>query len=241
MGKNGIRLLIVAVVAIISVFLWQQHRVDQARKKADQEKKAKDLAELKAGLRLSEVLTASFRKTAALRVATLSGNVLSKGECESGNFIPNLQSTVAPYRTEFLVDLRKVNRASYRWNATERVMFVDLPAVTVDPSSIDMSRARSTQSGIFVSRACGMAMQQQVAGRLRAAADEKAHRGEYLAQAREAARAEVANLTRIPLAAAGMENAKVRVRFASDPVPNDRQWDVSRSIEEVLHDSRFVR
>lgn len=233
MGKGGLKFLLLAALAVVGLVLWQQHRIRR-------EREAREQAELQAGLDASRVLSATFARAAALQVATLTGRVRSRGECKSGYFFPDEQQTVAPYSVSYSVDLGKVDRSSYRWDSADRVMFVELPGVTVGPPNVDMSRARSAQSGMFVSRACGLAMQSQIAGRLQAAAGERANRPDYRAQARESARAAVEALVRAPLAAAGIPGVDVRVRFATDPRPADsRQWDVSRSIDAVLADPRF--
>jgi hypothetical protein len=102
-----------------------------------------------------------------------------------------------------------------------------------------MADARSKQTGLFVSRACGLAMQREVAGRLAAAAGERAVRPDHIAEAQLSAREAVARLVAAPLEAAGLGDVTVRVRLATDPRPrDDRQWDISRSIEDVLADTK---
>lgn len=230
MGRNSSRLLIVLLLGVGAVLLFSRWQVAQERRK-------RVAAELQAGLRASEVLSATFARESSLRVATLTGAVRSQGTCASANVFTDTQQTVAPYSVAYSVDLGRFDRRGLRWDARDRVMFVELPGVLAEPPALDMAAARSAQTGIFISRACGIAMQQQVAGRLVAAAADKAHSPAYLAQAREAARTAVTRLVAAPLAAAGLGRVEVRVRFATDPRPqDDRRWDVSRSIEEVLAD-----
>jgi hypothetical protein len=225
---------LLAVVAALAIYAgveaYRRHQAERDRQRA----------ELESGLRASAVIAETFARESSLRVATLSGRVLSTGDCTSGNLFGNTQRTVAPFAVAYSVDLRGIDRSSLRWNARDRVMFVDVPGVLVEPPNVDAARARSTQTGVFISRACGVAMQQQVAGRLAAAAEQRARRPDHLAEARESARVAVARLVSAPLAAAGLGNVTVRVRLATDARPrDDRQWDVSRSIDEVLHDPRL--
>lgn len=228
MAKNNYRLVIVAMLALAALALWQYRR-------AGNEQVRREKAELDTGLAASRVLTAVLAQKAVLRVATLDGQVVSRGECRSGYFFPNQQNTLAPYSVGYSLDLSRVDRASYRWNARRKMMFVELPDVAVEPPNIDLSRARSAQSGLFVSRTCGLAMQQQVADRLRAKADQRARRADYVVKARGWARAAVGNLVQTPLVAAGIEDVTVQVRFPGDPRPADgKAWDRSRSIDEVL-------
>ena len=218
-------LALVIVAAIIGLFWWQ-------RWQADQERVAREAAEMQAGLRASEVLSAVFELAPAVRVAQLTGKVLSKGECQSLNIFSNEQNTVAPYSVSYFVDLTRVNRKSYSWDATTKTMIVEVPEPLVEKPSVDMGRARSAQSGKYVSRACGLAMQRQVAGRLMAAAQVKANEAKFIQQARDAARNTVAGLTRRPLLAAGIRDVKVAVRFPSD-ARLDEQMDRSTPITEI--------
>lgn len=231
------RLIVAALLIVAGVvgwFLWQ------AESRREQEKRRADQAEAKLGLDAARVLTATFDQVADLRVATLSGKSIAQGECQSGNFIPNQQRTSAPYSAAYFVDLSRVDRSSYRWNGESRTIFVTVPDVRIDTPNINMSRAKTDQTGIFVSRSCGSAMQRQVAGRLQAVASERAKRPEYLQKARESARATLGNLTRAPLAAAGVGRVSVVVRFPSDPpLTNGDRSDVTRSLQEVLADPKY--
>ncbi|WP_375390453.1 hypothetical protein [uncultured Sphingomonas sp.] len=235
MGKHGWRVAAILVLALLAVGLLQQRRLTQERRRREQ-------AELDAGLAASRVLSARFEATGELRAARLSGQVVSRGDCTSAYLFGSQQKTVAPYSINYMVDLSRVDRASFRWDARDRIMFVEVPGVTVEPPAIDMSRARSAQSGLFISRKCGLAMQQQVSSRLSAAAQERGRRAAYLVRAGASARTEVTALIRTTLAAAGLNGVQVRVRLATDPRPaDDRAWDRSRSIEEVLADPTLSR
>lgn len=221
-----ITLILVAVLALGAFLWWQQRQIRQ-------ERAAREAAELQAGLRASEVLSAAFELAPAVRVARLTGNVQSKGECKSGYFFSNEQRTVAPYAVNYFVDLKRLRRSDYRWDAASRTMFVEVPEPSIEQPSVDVARARSAQSGVYVSRTCGLAMQRQVAGRLQAAAREKAVQPEFRQKARDAARETVAGLTRRPLAAAGLRDVKVVVRFPSEAISNE-QMDRSTPLNQVL-------
>ena len=55
-----------------------------------------------------------------------------------------------------------------------------------------------------------------------------------IAQARNNARAALANLLRAPLAAAGKGAVNVEVRFPADGMKSNERWDESRSLAQVL-------
>lgn len=232
MGKNGVR-LIVLLVALLGVGLIVQ-QVELRRARA-----ARDRADFDAGLAAGRVIREAFAKDVSLRVARLTGEVLGQGTCTSGYVFADQQRTIAPFAASYYVDLHGVGPAALRWDAADHVMFVDVPDVVAEPATIDIAQARSRQTGLFISRTCGLALQRQIAGRLQAIAGERAALPAHLSQARESARAAIAGLVRAPLVAAGLDRVDVRVRFPPDARPvGDRQWDVSRSLDDVLH-NRF--
>lgn len=225
---RGVALVLALVLAVAGAFWWQQRRAERA--------------EMEAGLAASRTLSAVFERTAALQVAKLSGEAVTRVEGASGyGMFANVQTTRAPYSVDYLVDLRRLTPADYRWNAKARIMVVTIPEVAVGKPNIDLARARTTQAGLFISRASGLAMQQRVAANLALAAGAKANAPENIARARESARAAVGDLVAAPLAAAGVGDVRVVVRLPGEdrPAGLDReQWDRSRPIADVLRDAR---
>lgn len=232
MDKGNLKWLLLVFAALAGIFWYQQHQIST-------EREAKKEAELQAGLRASEIISAKFEETGSLLAGRLRGEVLSQGACTSAYVFSNAQETIAPFSVAYMVDLSRVDRSRLRWNGDARTLFVELPALTVEEPAVDMRRARSKQSGKFISRDCGLAMQRQVAERLSSKAGERSQRADYLARAQQSARIRVANLLRATLTAADVRTTEVRVRLASDATPvNDERWDMSRSIEEVLAEAK---
>lgn len=223
------KLILIALVAaaIVGGFCWQARRAERA--------------EMEAGLAASRTLSAVFERTAALQVARLSGEAVTRVDGSSGyGMFPNVQTTRAPYTVDYLVDLRRLRPADYRWNGKDRTMIVTMPEVTVGKPNIDLARARTMQGGLFISRASGVAMQQRVAGNLALAAERTAGTPENIAKARGSARAAVEALVEGPLTAAGIVDVTVVVRLPGEDRPPglDRErWDMSRPIAEVLRES----
>lgn len=219
-------LVLVVVAVIVGAFWWQARRAERA--------------EMEAGLAASRTLSAVFERTAALQVARLSGEAVTRVDGTSGyGMFANIQVTRAPYSVDYLVDLRRLTPTDYRWNAKARTMIVTIPAVTVGKPNIDLAQARTTQGGVFISRASGLAMQQRVAGNLALAAGRKAEAAENIAAAQTSARAAVQALVSAPLTAAGIGGVDVVVRLPGEDKPAglDRErWDMSRPIAEVLRE-----
>lgn len=222
-----LKLVAVVVVVIVAIggYLWWQDR--QERKAAEQ------------GLAASRVLSAVFQRTGTLEVSRLTGDVQARSKAVSGYVFENEQITRAPYSVAYTLDLRQLKPAAWRWNGETKTMTVDLPEVTVAAPAIDMAKAQVSQTGMFISRTGGQALQRQAAERLTARAYEEARKPENLAKAREAARGVVADFVRAPLQAANNGDVTVTVRLPGEAKPANMaqdQWDVSRSIEQVYRD-----
>lgn len=220
-------LIVLLVVAVAGAFWWQDRRADRAERDA--------------GLAASRTLSAVFERTSTLQVARLSGEAVTRVDGRSGyGMFANVQTTRAPYRVDYLVDLRRLTPADYRWNADERVMTVTIPEVVAGEASVDMARATSTQDGLFISRRSGLAMQQQVAGNLALAANRTAQLPENLGRAQASARDAVEALVSGPLLAAGLDDVRVIVRLPGEAKPvglSREQWDESRPLRDVLNQS----
>jgi Protein of unknown function (DUF4230) len=190
------------------------------------------------GIEVSRTITASFAGMNALKVGTVSGDVLSSSNTTTlFGTLPVIQRSKAPYSVDYFVDLSKLSAANYRWNATTRTMSIDVPDVTIAAPNIDGAKAAIVQQGVYISRGTGIALQQQAAERATAAARKTAQDPKYIAQARANARAAIAQLATAPLKAAGLGTVKVAVRFPIDPKPDavaQEDWDRSTPVAEIL-------
>lgn len=221
--------LIVAALALLALVLavtfWrQENRVEQAERDA--------------GLAASRTLSAVFARTSRLQVAELTGEAVTRVEGRSAGVFGNVQTTRAPYAVGYFVDVGRLRPRDYRWDRERRTMTVTIAEVTATPPRIDLAAARTDQSGLFVSRASGLAMQRRVAANLTLAAAATANRPDQLTRAQAAAREAVASLVEAPLAAAGLGDVTVRVRLAGEARAGDgERWDASRPVAEVLRNA----
>lgn len=225
MGKRRFVVIVCLILLVAGVIIYRQN--SQLKYERND-----------TGVLSSRVLSAVFTATSELKVATLSGVVFARAKgCSLRCWVPNGQETRSPYSVDYFVRLQGLPASAFRWDASGRVMSVDLPEIIIGKPNIDISRAQTKQSGAWISRDSGIAMQKQAARYLTTGAAEKAKTAEYLAQAREAARSEIERFLTSPLAAAGLPNVKVAVRFPGEAKPAglpSEQWDRSRSIAEVL-------
>ncbi len=190
------------------------------------------------GIEVSRTITASFAGMNALKVGTVSGDVLSSSNTTTFfGTLPVIQRSKAPYSVDYFVDLSKLSAANYRWNATTRTMSIDVPDVTMAAPNIDGAKAAIVQQGVYISRGAGITLQQQAAERANAAARKTAQDPKYIAQARANARAAIAKLAAAPLKAAGLGTVKVAVRLPVDRKPASvaqEDWDRSTPVGEIL-------
>lgn len=224
-GRKGLALLLLValVLAAAALFSWQQSR-------------ARAEAERQLGLEASRVISEIFSTQAALKVATLSGKVAVRSE-DPGMFdwLRSTQNFQAPYAVDYFVDMRKIGRDAYNWDAATRTVTVDVPDVTPAAPNVDETKAIITQDGLIITRRASRELARQASQRATWRAAETGKKDEHMNRARQHARSVIGQLTTAPLQAAGLGEVRVTVRFPWEPRASDGQrWDVSRSIEDVL-------
>lgn len=192
------------------------------------------------GRAASRVVAAAFRGTAALKVGTVSGTVQGAASDSRAFGLLNSDRVIkAPFSVDYTVDVSRLDPASMGWDAATRRLTVTIPEVEVGRPNVDESRMTlSSTRGVFVTRAASEALARALAQGTRAKASAEANRPERILQAKANARRALSRLLAAPLTASGVRGVDVRIRFASDPVPNDARWDTSRRIDEVLRERR---
>ena len=224
--KKPIIVLLLAVVALLGVFAWAQHR-------------ARIEAERTLGLEASRVVAEQFSKAAAVKVGTLSGRTVARAENDGFmGMIKSEQTTTIPFTVDYFVDVSRLGARSYRWDAKTRTLTVDIPDVTVAAPNIDETAARSAQSGLYISRSASLDLAKQTSQRAAARSKQAAQKPENLERARANARAVVERLAEGPLSAAGLGEVQVAVRFPWEPRSGPGEpaeyLDQSRRMEDVL-------
>jgi hypothetical protein len=191
------------------------------------------------GRAVSRVVAAAFRGASALKVGTVSGTV--QGAASDSRLFGLLNSdrvVKAPFSVDYTVDVSRLDPAAMGWDAEKRRLTVTVPEVEVGQPNVDESRMTlSTTRGVIVTRSASEALAKAVAQGTRARVSAEANRPERILQAKANARRALSRLMAAPLTAAGVTGVDVRIRFASDPVPNDQRWDESRRIPDVLRDN----
>ena len=191
------------------------------------------------GRAVSQVVSAAFRGVSALKVGPLSGTVQGAASDRRAFGLLNSDRVVkAPFQVDYTVDVSRLDPAAMGWDADKRRLTVTVPEIEVGRPNVDESRMTlSTTRGLIVTRAASEAMAQTLAQGTRAKVATEANRPERILQAKENARRALSRLLKAPLAAAGVRGVDVRIRFASDPLPNSERWDTTRRTDEVLRDN----
>ena len=187
------------------------------------------------GVAVAQVVQATLSGASDLKVSTLTGTVQSTATDTRGMGMLTSQRVMkAPFAVDYFVDVSGLDAGDFRWDAGTRTLVVDAPGVRVGAVNVDEAHTYVDRTtGVFVTRGAMTELQHQASARADRVATAEAREPERLAQAQANARRALGKLFAGPLAAAGLD-ARVVVRFASDPVRGGERWDTSRSLEEVM-------
>lgn len=149
------------------------------------------------------------------------------------------KTLIMPGMVRYEVDLGRLTQRDVGWDAKTHTLSVTLPPVEVTGPEVDLNAIREYGTGGVLSRLTDAEKALDQANRRAGQAEliRQARDAMPIRLARDATRRAVERSFAMPLRAAGVP-ADVRVRFADEPVRNDEQWDVSRSLDEVLANRR---
>jgi len=191
------------------------------------------------GLVVSKVVDARLAGATDLRVSRLTGIVQATASDSGwGGILPSGLVFKAPFEADYFVDLAKLDRSHFFWNAKTKTLIVTPPDVRVDSVNVDEARATIDQAtGLIVTRGAMARLRQRASARAGQVVRGEAASAKNMVRARENARREIADLYQRPLTIAGVD-ANVVVQFEGEGNRNSEQWDRSRSIEEILAEGR---
>jgi len=193
------------------------------------------------GVAVTRLISARLSGSSSLKVASLSGTLQATASDVRGfGWLRSDQVVKMPYSVDYFVDLSRIGEGQLSWSPDTHTLVVDAPDVTVAAANVDeAARTLVRTSGMFVTRDAAAALSQQVSRAAQAKARAEAASPERLAQAREMARTNIARLLGAPLAAAGIDGARVVVTFPVERGTRDgERWDVSAPVADVLANRR---
>lgn len=192
------------------------------------------------GSAITKVVAASLSRQSALKVATVSGTVQSVAAASRlGGLLTSDQVVKAPFSVDYTVDLSRIGPSDLTWDPRAHALTVNVPDITAARPNVDQAAMTLVSTrGLFVSRDASQEMFRKGAVAASGAATSEARKPQWLALARENARRDLERLLGAPLAATGQRVDAIHVVFPFERGGrDDRPWDVSRSMEDVVRNS----
>lgn len=217
--------LAIAVAILVATYAGYRHFTERYTVTTDD-----------SGVAVARVVAGRLYGSNELRVSRLSGTVQATASTSRlWGWLASSRVVKAPFEVDYFVNLGAVDTADFRYDAQRRTLLVEVPDVVVGRPNVDEANVTVDQtSGVYVSRAAMAELQKRTSATATQVVAAKAREPENMRQARENGRAALQRLFAGTLRAAGLP-VTVRVRFAGEPRPgNDEQWDLTRSLEEVL-------
>ncbi len=190
---------------------------------------------------LAQVLTAAFAGRTDLKVADIRGTI-DVTSVDRGRIFNSKQTATLPFTVDYFLDLSKLNPRDARFDQESRTLFVGLPDVRAAAANVDWAKGKIGKAeGFWVSRGASANLVRRAIVLTQQKAETTANSPENLKKAREEARTRVQSLLEFPLNAAGQDRVRVIVHFPDEGFRNSEQWDVSRSIADVLEERQKAR
>lgn len=222
-------LTITAAIAVAAVVGYQRFTQDY------------DVTTGRDGTVTARVVAATLFGRSDLRVSRLSGTIQGVGRASRlWGWLESTQVVKAPFTVDYFIPLGKLDLDDFRYDADTKVLFVEVPDIGPERANIDLANTTLNDiKGPFVTRGQTMELMRKVSASAGEAAREKATSPENMRRSRAHARDALERLFGGALQAAKLD-ARVEVRFPSDPVSATDPSDRTRSLREVLSDPKYA-
>ncbi|MEO6248332.1 MAG: DUF4230 domain-containing protein [Sphingomicrobium sp.] len=152
------------------------------------------------------------------------------------------RTLVLPGDVRYELDLAKLGDRDVAWDEGTKTLTVKLPEIEIAGPEVDLAAAREYGGGGVLGALTDSRTELDQANRAQAVADlrHQAQAATPMRLARDAARQAIERSFALPLRAAGIADAKVVARFASDPTDDPSFIDRSRSYNEVMGSSNAL-
>ena len=153
------------------------------------------------------------------------------------------RTLILPGDVRYEVDLAKLQPSDVRWDEATKTLNVRLPDIEIAGPEVDLAASREYGEGGILGALTDADTLLDKANQARAVADlrKQAMAEVPMRLARDAARSAIERSFAMPLKAAGIGDAKVVARFASENPDDPSYLDASRSYNEVLEEARAKR
>lgn len=145
------------------------------------------------------------------------------------------KTLIMPGSVRYEVDLSKLEQRNLRWDAGTNKLTITLPPIEVVGPEVDINNIREYGEGGILTTFTNVEDQLDEANRKAGQIElvRQAREETPMRLAREATRRAVERSFLMPLKAVGL-NAQVEVLFPDETNAPSEQWDVSRSVSDVL-------
>lgn len=150
------------------------------------------------------------------------------------------RTLILPGDVRYEVDLAKLQPRDVRWDEATKTLSVRLPDIEIAGPEVDLAASREYGEGGLLGALTDTEGVLDKANQARAIADlrKQAMAEVPMRLARDAARQAIERSFAMPLKAAGISDARVVARFASENSEDPSYIDRSRSYNEVLEEAR---
>lgn len=185
---------------------------------------------------VAKVVDVRLERLGDLRVLQLTAKAQGKACVTWWKVLSPCRVFKAPATIDYYVDASKLKLSDFRWNQGAKTLLVTAPDVRIGAVNIDTAKVIVDRTdGVFVPRGAMVELQKRSSASAQEVTRLEAKKPEHMEAARRNARTQLEALFAKPLSAAGM-SADVQVRFAGEDRPSSQQWDLSRSLEDVLRE-----
>ena len=156
----------------------------------------------------------AFEKTNRLTVFSAQlAPVVSADDERAWGLLKSRQIAVIPARVDYTLDLSQMNSSRMHWDAAAKELSVTLPPLVLSRPNLDEGHAQYLREGVWIGRDAQAKLTQDNTLLAEQQAASQAQNPVLMGLAREAARGAMRQNLAAPLAATGLGEIKVTVRF----------------------------
>lgn len=165
----------------------------------------------------------AFEKQNSLTVFSSRFEVVAESVDNRGvlgiDLLESRQAAIIPATVEYRLDLSRVDRDRFGWDADAETLDVTLPTLKISKPNLDEAQSKVYTEGTYVTRdaSTDLSRNNSVQAERKAAAFAK--NPEVLALARAAAKDAIRQNLAIPLSVAGYGDVTINVRFDGEKAP----------------------
>ena len=220
-GRSGCTTLIIVIAALIAGVLGYR---ELSRRWADEP----PIGPMVVGFQRQNELTVFAAQVVAVPTTRVGGTI---------HLLDRTQTSIVPARVRYTVDLSKLRDRDVWWDAAGHTLTVTVPPVLPQPAELDGAAKRVFRTGPPAAAATWDQFDRSNMIKASREARTLAQGAELMRLAQAAARDAIAANAGLFLRGAGVTDAKVVVRFATEGSAASEPMDRSRSLDEVYRNA----